>query len=159
MSAAEPSRQPWNRGLTADAINRAEESNKYAGYITPLWHIRVKGNATTAGTGFCYFYDGTSLAMVDSTTPTGVQFGFHYASSTGVFTLTDGTSSHALGLANVTGLCLKYTPNNSQALGCSVVSASASAATITMLTGAAGATADDPTGTAWTLDIQAFNSI
>ena len=159
MSAAAPSRLPINRGLLADAINLAQEANKFPGTLTPLWRIRVKGNATAPTSGNCVFYNGDTLTYANTNAPTALQFGFVYNASAGVFSLYDGTADHDLGLGNTSGMKIVFNSNTSQGLIPCVATASASRANITLVTGAAGATATDPSGTAWTLDIECYSSI
>lgn len=149
------SRYPVNRSLLAEAISL----NGNPGSYSPLWRIRVKGNATAPASGTCIFANGDTLTYANVTNPTTAQFGFVYDASAGKFSIYDGTTDHDLGLANTTGLKVVFNSNTAQGLLPTVASVSATRATVTLCTGAAGATATDPTGTAWTMDIEAYDSI
>lgn len=155
MATASSSRLPTNRTLLAEAISL----NTNVGSFTPLWRIRIKGNATAPASGTCTFADGSSLAYANTTTPTAAQFGVVYDASAGKFSIYDGTADEELGLGNTSGLRVVFNSNTNQGLIPCVASVSDTRASITLCTGAAGATATDPTGTAWTLDVEAFDSI
>lgn len=155
---ATPSRIAWNRAVAADAVELATTSAINPGPFAPVWVIRVLGNATTPSNGLCTFSDGSTLTFAASATPTTAQFGVTNP-GTGVIRLTDGTTAHALNFLDATRVCATFNSNTSQGLIPCVASSTAARLDITLCTGAAGATATDPTGTAWTLTVIGYSSL
>lgn len=159
MTAVNPDRLPVNRSLLANAINESRDAAFYPGLLTPKWRIRIKGNATAPASGTCILADGTQLTYVNSNAPTSAQFGVTYNATAGAFNVFDGSTGGQLGFGNITGIRVVFTPNTAQGLIPSLASISGTNIRVTLLTGAAGATATDPTSTAWTLDIEGYNNM